>query len=163
MGLLAVVWITACSASSGQPIVTTFQKLKNLGIDFDAFDKQYASPIHGDTALALLKTEAEQEHFENIYRDYLAGLNTYLFKEDFKWDKPFTVFQKIYFAPDGTAEYFLYNLLGPHEERPDSATMKHFEKSVAEYVTRHPFPIRFTKPFAQCAPMMILPEKTNGK
>lgn len=162
-GITAIVWAAICSSGFSQPVVTTFQKLKNLGIDFNALDEHYASPIHADTALALLKTKTEQDYFEKIYRDYLTRLSASLFTENFTWDKPFALFQKTYFNPDGTVAYFLYNLLGPKEERPDSSTMMLFEKSVAEYITRHPFPMHFSRPFGQCAPMIISPKKSPRK
>lgn len=93
-------------------MVATFQNMKNMGLEFDALDKRYASTVHADTSLALLKDSTEQnKYLENCY-EYMEGLGKYLFKGDRPWSKPFMIFLKIYFTADGKAEYFLYNLSG---------------------------------------------------
>ena len=91
-----------------------------MGADFKAgrADNSYASAIRSDTSLAVFKTEKVKEALPLAYFKLLQDLGVFLSTNNFLWMKPTRCFNRIYFSPNGSIDYFLFNFLGKPDDKP---------------------------------------------
>ena len=115
---IITVLLTTCFQTFGQHLGLTFQNAEKQGISIKNLDSLYTSAVHADTALAVFKTEKEQDALQQAYVKLLQDFGKFLSENNFKWEKPTRCFNRIYFNSDGTIDYFLFNFLGKTEDKP---------------------------------------------
>jgi hypothetical protein len=146
--ILAFALLLCSFASFGQ-IGTTFDGAKKQGISLEKLDKEHPGGIWLlPKSKSVSPALAPEEAYGNAYYKMLQDLGTFLKKNDFKWEKPTHGFNRIYFNPDGSIAYFLYNFkadqISAEKEKQYNALLNTFIKDY-----------RFTYPmkskFAQCS------------
>lgn len=125
------------------------QKVINLRDIDDALEKiskmdeSYANAGHADTSLALFDIET----LIPAWRQILTDLNRHLKEEGLVWEGPLRVWQRMYFAEDGTMEYILYNIRDDTLDEEDQAL---FHSALESFVQVAQFELQANKKFAQC-------------
>jgi hypothetical protein len=89
----------------------------------------------------------------------LYDLNSYLNKNNFTWDKPTRIFNRIYFQPDGSINYYLVNLALPGT---DTRKAKQFIPLLNQFVQTYKIKITAKTKFAQCSPVVYQDVKANN-
>jgi hypothetical protein len=151
--------LTICLLSSGQHIGLTFQQAEKQGVSIGLLDSIYTSAVHADTSLAVFKTETEQEALQQAYGKLLQDLGKFLSVNNFKWEKPTKCFNRIYFSPNGTIDYFLFNFIGKSENKPSENIQLEFQRLLNIFISNYTFSLNAKKKFAQCSPTTYMPEK----
>ena len=130
--------------------VITFQDAAKQGISYQHLDSLYKSAVHTDPKLAVFKTKEEQQKLQTAYINFIQSLAAYLKTNHFKWEKQVHCFNRIYFAPNGKVDYFLYNF--PIGEISDSKE-KEFTRLLSVFVKNNKFGLTANERFAQCSPI----------
>jgi len=136
----------------------TFQEAAKLGISIDKLDSSYKSAVHVDTSLAVFKTDSAQEKMHEAYVKLLQDFGKFLSEHNFKWDKPTRCFNRIYFSPGGTIDYFLYNFLGKPEDKLPEEKQKKFNTILNRFINDYKLAVTANVKFAQCSPATYMPE-----
>lgn len=127
----------------------------SFGINLSEFDKNYQSALHEDNSKAVFKTPEEQEKVQKAYTKLLQDLNSFLAQNKFKWEKKTRCFQRIYFSPDGTIDYFIYNFnlksVSPGDI-PSQEQQLEFRRLLSIFIRDYVFDMKAAVPFAQCSP-----------
>lgn len=117
-----------------------------------SIDSIYKDAINVDTTKAVF--EGRTHEFFNAYKQMLGDFIHYLqTNESFK-NKSFSFFNRVYFEPDGTIDYYFYSLK-PGELTQDEEAL--FKKSLNEFIKTYKFPMTAKVPFAQCSPVIVEP------
>lgn len=144
----------------GQQRGMTFQEAEISGIRISFLDSTFKSAVHVDSTKAVFKTEKEQESMGKAYIKLLQDLGKHLSDNNFHWDKPTRCFNRIYFNPDGTIEYFLFNFIGKSiEERPSDEQQEMFKKLLNDFIKHYKIDMKADTKFAQCSPTTYMPKK----
>ncbi len=155
---LALIMLISFHLSYGQHIALTFQDTEKQGISIKHLDSIYKNAVNSDTALAIFKTDTEQEKLQQSYTKLLKDLGSYLSKNNFKWEKKTPCFNKVYFNNDGSIDYFLYIFRGNTEDNPSESKQKEFQRLLNLFIKDYKFAlIAYTK-FTQCGGAVYLPE-----
>jgi len=96
---------------------------------------------------------------QHAYIQLLQDLGQFLSDQRFTWKKATRCFNRIYFSPDGSIDYFLFNFLGKAEDKPDEVTEKEFQNLLNLFIANYQFPLTAKVKFAQCSPTTYLPKK----
>jgi hypothetical protein len=121
---------------------------KEQGITVEHLDSIYKSAVHSEPAKAVFKTEAEQQKLAEAYVKFLTDFGSFLLKNHFKWENATRGWNRIYIAPNGKIDYFLYSLRDLPAEKEQE-----FNRLLNLYVKDHKFPITAPVKFAQCSPV----------
>ncbi len=143
--------LTVSFLSYGQKAMT-FNEAEKQNIKMSSLDSKYQSGIHADTSLAVFKTNMD-EYIEG-YQKLLQDLGQYLKANNFIWDKPTNGFNRIYFAGNGSIDYFLYSF------SPNQMTIEQenrFGELLREFIVNYHFPLEANTPFSQCSPVLYTP------
>jgi hemerythrin superfamily protein len=144
--------------SYSQQLGMTFQEAENAGIRISYLDSTFKSAVHVDTSQAVFKTDAEQELMINAYIKLLQDFGKHLNQNKFYWDKPTRCFNRIYFNPDGTIEYFLFNFIGKTAgERPTIEQQEVFKKLLNDFIKDYKINMKANTKYAQCSPTTYMP------
>lgn len=138
-----------------QQKVISFDDAVKFGIDIKKFDEVYKSAVDNDTTKAVFKTVEDQEKLQNAYAKLLQDFSSFLAKNNFKWEKKTRCFQRIYFSPDGTIDYFIYNFnlkSVSQNDIPSLEKQEEFRKLLSQFIKDYTFPIKANTQFAQCSP-----------
>ncbi|HLN95831.1 MAG TPA: hypothetical protein VK183_09350, partial [Flavobacterium sp.] len=74
----------------------------------------------------------------NAYTKLLQDFGRHLNENRFYWDKPTRCFNRIYFSPDGTIDYFLYQFSGKTaDEKPSGAQQEVFKRLLNEFIAKY--------------------------
>ncbi len=151
--------LTTCLQAFGQHLALTFQNAEKQGISIKHLDSIYTSAVHTDTSLAVFKTETEQQALIQAYYKLLQDFGKFLSENNFKWEKRTRFFNRIYFSPDGTVDYFLFNFVGTIEDKPTETVEKEFQRLLNLFIADYKFPLTAQTKFAQCSPTIYMPKK----
>lgn len=155
----AILLLLAVSVQSfGQQIALTFQEAEAKGIPIDKLDSIYRSAVNVDTSLAVFKTEKEQEAMHQAYVKLLQDFGSFLYTNNFNWEKPTRCFNRIYFNENGTIDYFLYNFLGMPTDKLTNERQKVFNQLLNKFIINYKFELTSTVKFAQCSPVTYTPK-----
>lgn len=136
--------------SFGQGKALTFQEAEKQGTPFQHLDSLYKSAIHDNIALAVFKSSEEQAQLMQAYAKLLQDLGSFLKKHDFNWERHTRGFNRIYFKPDGSIDYFLYNF-PPDQLAPSKAS--EFARLLNLFIQDYKFAVQAPEKFAQCSPV----------
>jgi len=148
--IITILLLTISLSVKAQHIAGTFQQAEGTGHSMQKLDEIYPSALHSDSAKAVFKGEA-QTRFLIAYKTMLYDLNSYLNKNNFTWGKPTRIFNRIYFQPDGSIDYYLVNLALPGT---DTSKAKQFIPLLNQFVQTYKIKITAKTKFAQCSPVM---------
>lgn len=155
-----LIILTFCSASLFGQKALTFQDAEAGGIRISMLDSTYPSAVHSDTSKAVFKTEKDQEQLYLAYQKLLQDFGGYLHQHNFKWSKPTRCFNRIYFNPNGTIDYFLFNFLGKTpDEKPTTVEQAEFNRLLNEFIKNYRIDLKAQTNFAQCSPTTYMPYK----
>lgn len=143
---------TSTSPASHSPCMAeTFNEAKAQGIS-PHVDSVYMDAVNADSTKCAFKNN--QHDFVEAYRGMLGDFIHYLKATDTTFKhKGFSYYNRVYFAADGTINYYLYNQvsgLTPQEE-----TL--FKKELNDFIKTYKLPMSAKVPFAQCSPVMVQP------
>src|ERR1700744_1066013 len=147
--LLILVFIAFVCNCYAQKVIT-FQDAAKQGISYQHLDSLYKSAVHSDPKLAVFKTKEDQQKLQTAYINFMQGLGAYLKANNFRWEKQVHCFNRIYFAPNGKVDYFLYNF--PPGEI-SAAKEQEFTNLLSQFVKNNQFGLTANERFAQCSPI----------
>ena len=146
------ILLMVCLQTSAQHIGLKFQDAEKQGIGMKHLDSIYKSAVHTDNMQAVFKTEKEQQAMGEAYVKLLQDFGKFLNHHKFKWEKPARCFNRIYFSPDGTIDYFLFNFTGNPEDRPSEEVQKEFQRLLNLFIQEYKISLTAKVKFAQCSP-----------
>ncbi len=158
--LLVGVLLLSNFCTFGQHLGLSFKEAEKQNVSIERLDKSYKSAIHSDTSQAVFKTEMEQVALQQAYVKMLQDLGKFLLENNFKWEKPTRCFQRIYFKPDGTVDYFLYNFLNKNvkpEDQLSEVKQAEFDRLLNLFIENYQFAVKANVKFAQCSPATYRP------
>ena len=125
----------------------TFDEAKRLNL-YEALDSLYKGGLDSDSTRAIFK---DQKAYIQAYQGFLRNFAKFLKLNNFVWAKPSVrCFNKIYFAQNGSVDYFLYNFKDG-EISPEQA--KSFAELVEQFIKTEQFGLQANVKFAQCSPV----------
>lgn len=133
----------------------SFDEAVAFGMNLEEFDKNYKSALQEDASKAVFKTPEEREKLEKAYVKLLQDFNAFLAQNKFEWKNKTRCFQRIYFSPDGTIDYFIYNFnlknVNP-ADIPSKEKQEEFRRLLSLFIKEYVFEVKANEPFAQCSP-----------
>lgn len=146
---------------NGQHFALTFQEAEKQSIGYAHLDSIYKSAVHADTALAVFKTEKEQDEMGKAYVRLLKDFGKFLSKNKFEWDRVSKCFNRIYFNTDGSIDYFLYDFLyknvKPEDQLSQDKQME-FNRLLNLFIQDYKISLTAETKFAQCSPVTYQPK-----
>ncbi|WP_298118301.1 hypothetical protein [Flavobacterium sp.] len=138
-----------------QSKVFSIEEAQKNGISIEKLDLEYKSAVHVDSTKAVFKTEAQQQKLQESYTKLLQDFGSFLNKNNFKWETKTKCFQRIYFAPNGKIDYFIYNFKLKSvlpENLISEEKQKEFQRLLELFAKEYTFSSTATEKFAQCSP-----------
>ena len=138
-----------------QSKVFSVEEAQKIGINIEKLDLEYKSAVHVDSTKAVFRTEAQQQKLQESYIKLLQDFGAFLNKNNFKWENKTKCFQRIYFAPNGKIDYFIYNFKLKNvlpENLISEEKQKEFERLLKLFVKDYTFFTSANEKFAQCSP-----------
>ena len=136
--------------ASAQHIANTFQAVEKGNFSMQRLDAIYPPAIAENSVKAVFK-ENQQNVFITAYTALLNNLAIYLNKNNFKWGAPTRIFNRIYFAADGSINYYLVNLVG---SGLNAARQQRFLTLLNSFIKINKINITADTRFAQCSPVI---------
>lgn len=118
------------------------------GINLAELDSLYKSAINADKSKAVFSEQ--QNEYVQAYYAMLHELSIYLNQNEFKWGGQIRCFNKIYFAADGSIDYFLYDF---KEGELTSEQEGQFHQLLSQFIKTYKFELSADMKFAQCSPV----------
>lgn len=154
--------IVLCTPLYGQRLALSFEEADTAGISIDHLDSVYQSAVNIDTSLAVFKTEQEQDSMAAQFLQLLNDLGAFLSKHSFYWTDTVHCFNRIYFSPDGTIDYFLFNFLErAQSKKPTPERQERFKTLLNRFIQDYHLTLKARTRFVQCGSSTNLPTKTN--
>ncbi|MFN8712349.1 MAG: hypothetical protein ACK5Z2_05810 [Bacteroidota bacterium] len=153
---LVIAALLIASALQAQKVMQ-FSQLETEGIRQTWLDSNYTSAVHSDTALAVFKTEKAQEEFIGAYNIFIQNLGKFLAENGFVFKQEQRCFNRVYFAADGSVEYFIYSFSNKNIEPQNQLTaqqLSEFERLLIAFLKTEKLPFTTAVPFAQCSPVV---------
>ncbi|MCH8557921.1 MAG: hypothetical protein LAT84_08870 [Balneolia bacterium] len=113
-------------------VVMTFADASESGISIEEIDARYTDALHAEAEKGLFNQQSE--HFIEAYQVFLSGLAHLLNENDFFWPEQTRIFSRIYFANDGTVEYFFIN---EAQANLDENELQEFLRLTGDFVSEH--------------------------
>ena len=138
-----------------QSKVFSVEEAQKIGINIEKLDLEYKSAVHIDSTKAVFRTEAQQQKLQESYIKLLQDFGSFLNKNNFKWESKTKCFQRIYFAPNGKIDYFIYNFKLKNvlpENLISEEKQKEFERLLKLFIKDYTFFTSANEKFAQCSP-----------
>ncbi|MCX2743172.1 hypothetical protein OO013_04810 [Mangrovivirga sp. M17] len=140
------------------------EKIKNQPITFSLANEEELKKLESlklDSGYVnlLLPAYNSEENIQKVRRswsDLHQELGDYLSKNNFDWgvgDSSISLFNKIYFAEDGTIDYYAFKVITPSVSEE---TTKNFEKLLKEFSSEVKLDLGQNKNFAQCGKSRIM-------
>lgn len=158
IGLFATILL--CTAGFAQQKGLQFIELQEHGLSAKELDSLYKSAVHIDSSKAVFKTGAQQQQMYGAYSKLLQDFGNFLKSKGFEWKQPTRCFNRIYFAPDGTIDYFVFNFTTKGVKTEDQLSerkQKEFQRLLNLFVKDYKIEIQAQQRFAQCSPTVYRP------
>lgn len=144
----------------GQRLALSFEGADTVGISIDHLDSVYQSAVNIDTSLAVFKTEQEQDSLATQFTQLLNDLGAFLYKNKFYCSDTVRCFNRIYFSPDGTIDYFLFSFLDKAKrKKPTPEKEEHFKALLNLFIQDYHITLKAKTRFVQCGSSITLPTK----
>lgn len=148
VSLLMILFILTSPVEALQ-MAMSFSEAEAADISIEEIDSRYSDAIHVNPRLAVFSDN--QSEFIRQYREFIQNLALYLNENEFFWDEPKRVFNRIYFSEDGSVEYFFYN---DNHTGFNSTEIRNFNRLVSEFIQNNRLNIKAESAFAQCSPVV---------
>ena len=146
--LLALLFTSLCNAQTA----IAFTDVEKLGTTVKQLDETYKAALGQN---GVFTTDADQQKLTTAYTDYLSAFSEFLSKNNFKWEAINNLcFNRIYMAPDGKIDYYLYQFKTPITPEME----KEFSRLLNIYIKENKFGITASVKFSQCSPVMFTKE-----
>jgi len=146
----AAILLSFALNASAQHVASTFQAAEGSVYAMQKLDAVYPSAVSSDTIKEVFKG-AQQAKFITAYTSMLNELAIYLHKNNFLWGAPTRIFNRVYFAADGSINYYLVNLAGTGL---DDTKQKRLLDLLNTFITTNKINITANTRFAQCSPVI---------
>lgn len=146
--VFTLVFAALLSFTSYAQLGISLAGAEDRGISIPRLDSTYQSGIHSDPDLAVFGDQ--QNEYIQAYYALIRDLTSYLNTNDFRWGGQTRCFNRIYFNPDGTIEYFIYEF---EEGEISDERKEQFEQLLNEFIVDTKFPLSKNVRFAQCSPV----------
>jgi hypothetical protein len=134
--------------TSAPYIAETFDEAKAQGVS-PHIDSVYMNAVNVDSNKAAFKGHTHE--FIEAYRQMLGDLATSLRKNETFKNKGFQFYNRVYFAADGSINYYLYNQVRGLTKDEEAL----FKKLLNDFIKAYKLPMSAKTPFAQCSPVNI--------
>lgn len=148
LSVLMFIFILSGPAHAQQKVMS-FTEAEVTGISIEEIDSRYPDAIHVNPELAVFADN--QSEFISQYRDFIQSLARYLNENEFYWNEPKRVFNRIYFSENGTVDYFFYN--DSHADF-DNTEIQNFNGLVSEFIHSNHLNLVAESSYAQCSPVV---------
>lgn len=142
--------IPKLDTSSKVAVVESISNAKNRKIMMSYLDSIYKNALNTDTSLAVFKTDTEQEKLTNAYGQFLQDFGSFLNANNYKWEQETSCWNRIYFKPDGTVDYFLYGFRNALSKEKEAE----FKKLLSAFVSNNKIQVTAKVKFSQCSPVV---------
>lgn len=149
--ILPILLVLLTTNAFAQHIASTFQAVENTDISMQKLDAIYPPAVATDQSRAVFKGNAASG-FIKAYTNMQQSLGKYLHANGFSWEKPVPIFTRVYFAPDGTINYYLVNLA--NAGLSDKET-KSFLSLLHKFIESYKISYTANSRFAQCSPVLF--------
>lgn len=102
--------------------------------EYGGEDQSITGIVHG---------QEELNAYVKVWTEFLQGIG----QADFHFGKPYRGHCVVYFAADGTVDYFLYSFRGG---APSEELQQKFDALMEKYVSSYVFGIKADRKFSQC-------------
>jgi hypothetical protein len=126
---------------------------KKQGISLSDLDESYQNAIHSDSSKALFKNTSD---FHQEWKVFLTDVKDYIRENDFKWEQNLRLFNKVYFAKDGSIDYYFYLIRSSHLTKEQK---QRFKELLNEFISDYKFPLTADVNFTQCGSSILVAEK----
>lgn len=159
------IFIFTGPAMFGQHLASPIPDAKKEGIRIEDLDRTYTSAVHSDTSMAVFKTDSAQMALLRAYTGLLQDFGKFLKENNFHWDRPEKGRNRVYFSADGSIDYFLYifreqNVRPEDQLSPEKKT--EFNRLLNLFIRNYKFPLHPGVKFAQCSPVIYMPEADDA-
>lgn len=135
--------------------VMSFKKYAQNVQDVAVLDEQYPNAIHVDSSLAVFKSREQQMELLSYYENIIVAMGQFINDSGYIWKVNTQMFNRIYFAADGSVDYFLYSFNQEALENLTSDSIVEFERLVTEFFEQHPLYMKASTHFSQCGPVVF--------
>jgi hypothetical protein len=153
---LLIAALLICTAINAQKVIS-FAQIGSHNLRISWLDSNYVSAVHTDTALAVFKTESEQQEFIAAYTAFVQKLADFLNANGFEFKQEQRCFNRIYFAANGKADYFIYSFSNKGIDPQNQITgqrLAEFERLVTLFLQQEKITVQSPVRFAQCSPVV---------
>lgn len=151
---ICTILLLSSLSANAQAITTTFENAELKGISIAELDSKYPSAAHYNPEKGVFKER--QDEYLNHYRDLHVNLGKYLSKKGFKWPETVRLFTRVYFAKDGSIDYFLIN---PSKANLTESQQNDYFTYINEFSQDYKLPISANIGFSQCSPVVYQSKK----
>ena len=156
--LFIIITFICCNESSKG---LTFKEAEKIGIYFDSLNLEYKSAVRVDKSDCVFTSDEDIEKVGLAYDKLVNDFLKYLSERNLKWPFPAKCFHKIYFSPDGSIDYFLFNFLNEPPYKVSLEQETKFKKLLNEFIANYKFPITADVKYSQCGSIMYGSKKEN--
>ncbi|MCU0435479.1 MAG: hypothetical protein MUC87_18620 [Bacteroidia bacterium] len=152
--------LSLCALAQGK--VMRFNQLAEKGVSIAHLDSTYKSAVHSDTSLAVFKSEAETAAFIDAYIKFIRDFGAFLKENGFGFGQAQSAFNRVYFASDGSVDYFVYSFSNSKLAKEDQLTetqIAEFERLLGLFIASHKLTVTADVSFSQCSPVVYPGEK----
>ena len=114
---------------------------------------KYQDAINVDSTKAVFAGHTYE--FAEAYRKMIGDFANYLQKKESFKKKSISFWNRVYFQPNGTIDYYFYHFKAGALTIEEEAL---FKKSLNEFIKTYKFPMTAKVPFAQCSPVSFAPK-----
>lgn len=147
--ILILLALLSSSVLTGQQAMS-ISEAKEQGLTITKLDSIYKDGLNVDTSKAVFSNK--QKYFKS-WRKLLQDFGNYLKENDFKWTDSTKVFNKVYFAKNGTIDYFMYNIHGDLSKEK----RQKFKKLLNDFINNYSFQMTANVKFTQCGKAVYAP------
>lgn len=144
--LLTVTTLSLCA----QHQALSFEKADELGISRKQLDSLYQSAVNVDSTQAVFNTTESNKSFISNYYQMLKDIGAFLREKGLIWKENVSLFHRVYFAPDGSIDYYLYTFRGDKSTRPPTQDIELYDRLMKEFVAQYNIGKQADKKFVQC-------------
>lgn len=128
-------------------LVMSANETTDQGINIEELDSAYTPAIGADSIVTVF--QGQEEAYVKAYYSLIHDLSTYLNQHNFRWGEQVRCFNRIYFAAEGTVDYYIYDFKAYLSDEQKAE----FQELINEFMADYQFGLSADQPFAQCSPV----------
>lgn len=143
--ILSTLLFILLHAASAQ-VAMSLQEAEKQGLDVKRLDLSYKTGI-GNDSIAVFK--GQEDAYVKAYYAMLRDLGHHLNEHNFYWGGQVRCYNRIYFAADGSVDYYLFDF----DANISESRQKQFKELLSQFIVSYKFEMNGKKQFAQCSPV----------